>query len=91
MFWQKLIGIRAIADYLGVVNDMTIHDWLIAYDLPCRKEKGIYVARKSDLARWQKKHLGVREQFPEPRDVFEHRWQRGRWGLFKLERRKIKK
>jgi hypothetical protein len=83
MFGRKLYGIAKIKNYLGLQEDLTVLDWRIGYDLPIRKEGGIWTARKSELTKWFREHKDLREELPEPRQVFRVVVEKGRWGLCK--------
>ena len=62
-----LTGIDEIRKYLEVSSDMIVLDWHRGYDLPVRKEGGIWKARKSDLKKWKKEHNYLTEIPPPPR------------------------
>ena len=85
MFGRKLYGIAEIKKYLGLQEDLTVLDWRIGYDLPIKKEGGIWIARKSELTKWFREHKDLREELPEPRQVFSLRVEKDRWGLEKLK------
>lgn len=81
MFGRKLKGIDAIKKYMGLSNDMTLLDWHAGYDLPMKFVEGIWIAKKSELNRWYKKHQWLKEEVPEPRIVYRLSVEKGRFGL----------
>jgi hypothetical protein len=88
-FNRKLAGIAAIANYLGVRNPTWIHELMVHYELPVRRERDGVVATKRDLRKWLRKYHNIKEPLPAPRICDEYRLVPTRFGLFKLEKRRI--
>lgn len=87
---KKLIGVNAIMLFLGLRYVYSVSDWIIHYDLPARKENGVWTAFTSDLKKWKADHPDIVETGSwQPAEKIEFRRVRARWGLERIERRKI--
>ncbi len=93
---RKLVG-SEIEDFLHLYPDsMALHDLMIGYEIPVRKEDGKLVAYKNDLLEWLEKHPGIieifwqkQDEFLHPREIIQTRKVRLRWSLERIDQRRI--
>lgn len=94
---KKLVGAGAIEDFLSLSPaSLDLHDLIIGYEIPVHKEDGKLVAYKNELLAWQANHPDIIEMFwkkhddsLQPREITQTRIVKTKWGLERVETRKV--